>query len=102
MRHLGERKKKHVNKQTPFKKFIDKLIYIFVFGVPILTIPQITKIWFGQNASGVSLIAWTTYMVSSVVWLFYGIAHKEKPIIISGAIWIVLDLFIVVGIVLYG
>ena len=31
----------------------------------------------------------------------YGIVHKEKPIIFSSIMWIILDIFIVVGVIIY-
>ena len=77
---------------------------IFVVGVvgPIMTIPQLVKIWVHQNAVGVSALSWASYLVCAVFWLIYGVLHKEKPIIFTYAIWIVLEVFIVVGTLIYG
>ena len=81
---------------------LDKSIYtVSVIGLA-MTIPQITKIWIEQNASGVSLIAWSTYVFTAFVWLMYGIAHKEKPIILTNIAWIFVNVIIVIGIIMYG
>ena len=77
------------------------ICFLGVVG-PVMTLPQLFKIWVEQNAAGVSMISWVTYLVTGIVWLMYGIALKEKPIILTYSIWVVLELFIVTGIFLYG
>jgi uncharacterized protein with PQ loop repeat len=103
LHHLHRRKKHgpypHPNK---FKRFIDKSIYIVaVFGI-VMTIPQIMKIWVQKNAAGVSAVSWTAYIITAIFWLIYGVLHKEKPIIFTYSIWIVLEVFIVIGTLMYG
>lgn len=105
--HFHTRKRIH-QKHEPYphpekwKNLVDKFVYI-VGGVgPIFTVPQITKIWIGQNAAGVSVIAWISYLIAALFWVAYGIMHKEKPIIFTYGIWVVLDLIIVIGAVIYG
>lgn len=81
---------------------MDKAIYVVgSFGL-IMTIPQVTKIWIEKNASGVSAISWSAYLITAIFWLIYGIMHKEKPIIFTYSAWIVLEVAIVIGIILYG
>ncbi len=84
------------------KKFVDGLICLVGILGPILTIPQLTKIWIEKNASGVSLISWSAYLIFAVVWLVYGVVHREKTIVSMYTIWIFIDALIVAGIVLYG
>ncbi len=69
---------------------------------PIVTIHQIYKIWIEKNATGVSPIAWGTYLFIAIFWVIYGIAHREKPIIFIFSVWIVLDILIVLGTLIYG
>lgn len=85
-----------------FKRFIDRAIYVVGIVGPLMTIPQIVKIWVYQNASGVSLASWIAFSITSSFWLMYGIVHKEKPIIITYALWVLLKISIVIGILLYG
>ena len=104
--HYHKRKRVHKKLEKyphpdKFKRIIDKIIYIAAFAGPIMTIPQVIGIWVGKNSSGVSVISWISYAILSSIWLIYGIVHKEKPIIISSIIWIILDIFIVVGVILY-
>ena len=107
LHHFHTRKRIHV-KHEPYphphkwKRFMDHAIYaVGIFG-PIMTIPQVTKIWIHRNAAGVSAISWISYIIAAVFWLIYGIMHKEKPIILTYTIWIFLEIFIVVGVLLYG
>ncbi len=104
--HFQIRKRLDKNlKKDSFNKwenFFDGFIYfIAVFG-PIMTLPQIYKIWIEQNAIGVSAITWSAYIVSSAFWFIYGVAHKDKPIIFTQIIWIVLDIIIVIGTLIYA
>jgi uncharacterized protein with PQ loop repeat len=97
--HQKLEKYPHPNK---WKKLMDHLIYVIVFVGPIMTIPQVTKIWIEKNATGVSAISWLTYFVTAVFWLIYATMHKEKPLIVSSVIWVFLDILIVVGTLVYG
>lgn len=105
--HFHIRKRIHQNHESyphpdKWKRLMDKLIYVIGILVPIMTFPQLIKIWIDKNATGVSLISWSTYLIAAIFWLIYGIMHKEKPIIITNVLWIFFDIFIVVGIIIYG
>jgi uncharacterized protein with PQ loop repeat len=80
---------------------IDELAYVFGIAGPLFSIPQLYAIWSTHDAKGVSLISWSAFTVGSLFWLFYGLTHKEKPIIISQSLWFILQLIIVIGIILY-
>ncbi len=105
--HFHLRKRIH-QKHEPFpsknklKRFVDKAVYVVgAFGL-LMTIPQITKIWIDKNAAGVSVESWFAYIIVAVFWLFYGILHREKPIIVVNAVLILLNAIIVVGVLMYG
>ncbi len=67
-----------------------------------MTLPQVWNIWIDHNAAGVSTVSWASYFVFAFIWLVYGIAHKDKPIIVSNTLWIILDIMIVVGTFIYS
>lgn len=87
----------HPNK---WKNLLDKIIYVVGVLSPLMTIPQLFKIWAEQNTSGVSLISWSWYLTASVVWLMYSLAHKEKPLILNSALWVITETFIVIGLLM--
>ena len=103
--HTRKRIYKKLEEYPPpnnWKRFLDKSIYVVGAVCPIMTIPQLMKIWVEKNASGVSAISWSAYLVAAIFWLSYGITHKEKPIILTYSIWILLEIFIVIGTLMYG
>jgi uncharacterized protein with PQ loop repeat len=106
LHHFHRRKRIHEMHETypskhRWKKVMDRIIYIIAFIGPVMTIPQLINIWVDKQTAGVSAISWATYLIVSIFWLIYGILHREKPIIFSSCIWIVLDLLIVVGTLIY-
>lgn len=106
--HHFSRRKRISLKHEPYpsedavKNFLDKIIYLIVFGGIVMTLPQVIKIWIDKDAGGLSLVTWASYFVFAFVWLFYGIYHKDKPIIIGNVFWILFDALIVLGIIIYG
>ena len=105
--HLEKRKRLHVKHEkyphpNKWKNFVDKLVYVVGIISLIMTIPQVTIIWLEQNASGVSILSWMSYLLAVIVWILYGILHKEKPIIVVYTLWIIMEIFIIIGILIYG
>jgi len=105
--HFHSRKRVH-EKLEPYphpnkwKNLMDRAIYLVSIAGPIMTIPQLMKIWVNHEAAGVSIISWSSYAVIASFWLAYGLMHKEKPIIISSSLWVAMDIMVVVGALLYG
>ncbi|MCA9459746.1 MAG: hypothetical protein KC550_04325, partial [Nanoarchaeota archaeon] len=102
--HFHVRKRIHQNLEPyphpdKWKNFLDKAIYVVGISGPIMTMPQLFKIWVEKDASGISLISWSWYLLTAIVWLVYAITHKEKPLIITNSLWIIVEIFIVIGIV---
>lgn len=106
LHHFHRRKRIYV-KHEPYphpdkwKRMMDKLIYAVAFIGPIMTIPQVTKIWLEKNAGGISIIAWLTFAIINIFWVIYGVMHKEKPIIFSSSMLFVLNLLVVIGAFVY-
>lgn len=92
-------RKKQNNKRPPKKQAIDYLVYFAIVIGPILTMPQIYSIWF-EKQKGVSVISWIAYFIASVIWLLYAIKQKDKLLIIVQTIWVFLDAFIILGLLL--
>jgi uncharacterized protein with PQ loop repeat len=82
------------------QQFLDKLIYIAAVTSIAANLPQLLKIWVDHASSGVSLISWATFFVSSLFWIFYGYVHKSVPLIILNASVALVQLFIVIGIII--
>lgn len=80
---------------------IDVLVYVAIIISPLLTMPQVYSIWV-EGQKGVSLISWDAYLAAAIIWLFYGLKHQDKPIVVVQTIWIFLDIMIIIGIMRLG
>ena len=103
LRHKYERKlgiKKQ--KRSRYVKFLDKLTFIVGVIGPFTVLPQIYSIFHTRSAAGVSLATWLLIFIVTFPWILYGMAHKEKSIIVSFALWEVVNLAVVVGVLLYS
>ena len=68
----------------------------------LMTIPQVLTIWISQQAAGVSIFTWSAYLVSAILWLWFGIQKSDKNIYLPCIGWILLDTAVIVGVVIYG
>jgi len=68
----------------------------------LMTIPQVLTIWLSHQAAGVSMLSWGAYLVSAVVWLWYGLKKRDPNIYLPCIGWILLDSAILVGAFVYG
>ena len=105
--HLHKRKRIHEKHEkyphpNKWKRYLDKLVYVVGILGPILTIPQIIKIWINQSAGDISIISWIAYFFGSMILLTYGVVHKEKPLIVMYSAWILINFMIVISILIYG
>lgn len=105
--HIHRRKRiyvKHEKYPHPNKwvRLLDKLVLMCAVIGPLVDLPQLFKIYMDKSAKDVSLLTWFFFSLFAIPWLIYGIVHKEKPIIISYSLWILIDSVIVVGIIIYG
>ena len=68
----------------------------------LMTVPQVLTIWVFHQAAGVSVLSWGAYLLSAVLWLWFGLRQHDKNIYLPCVGWIVLDSAVVVGAVVYG
>ncbi len=67
----------------------------------LMTIPQALTIWVKHQAAGISVVSWSAYLVSAVVWLWYGLQKHDKNIYLPCIGWILLDSAVIVGALFY-
>jgi uncharacterized protein with PQ loop repeat len=67
----------------------------------LMTIPQVITIWFGRQAAGVSLLSWSAYLLSALLWFWHGMQRRDKNIYLACLGWIALDLAVIVGVIVY-
>jgi len=67
----------------------------------LMTVPQVLTIWIGHNAGGVSLISWVAYLLAACLWFVYGLKKNDKTIYLACVGWVLLDLAVVIGVIVY-
>lgn len=77
------------------------LVVVGVLG-PLMTLPQILKIFGERSAAGIALPTWGFYVVGNAFWIAYGIVHRERPIVVTYVGWLIVNSIVVTGAVLYG
>ena len=68
----------------------------------LMSIPQALTIWVGHHAAGVSIVTWSTYFASALLWFWYGLSRHDKNIYLPCIGWMVVDTLVVVGAIIYG
>lgn len=68
----------------------------------LMTIPQVLVIWVGHQTAGVSLLSWSAYLISAVLWFLHGLRTRDKNIYLACVGWVVLDIAVIAGILVYG
>lgn len=81
---------------------LDRIVLIVSVLGPVLTLPQIYKIYSLQDAEGLSLISWGSFLAFNFPIFAYGLVHHEKMIARMYLLWILANGAVVSGILLFG
>ena len=81
---------------------LEKVLRFLSVATMLMTVPQVLTIWIGRDASGVSLVAWASYLFSACLWFVNGLRKKDKTIYLACIGWVVLDTAVVIGVVVYS
>ena len=81
---------------------LEKTLRVFSVVTLLLTIPQVFAVWMERQAGGVSLISWSTYLISACLWFVYGVRKRDRTIYLACIGWIIMDAAIVAGVILHG
>lgn len=68
----------------------------------LMTVPQVLTIWVGHQAAGVSVVSWSAYLLSAILWFAYGLQKRDKNIYLPCVGWAGLDAAVIVGAVVYA
>jgi uncharacterized protein with PQ loop repeat len=68
----------------------------------LMTVPQVLTIWVGHQAAGVSVLSWSAYLLSALLWFYYGLRKRDKNIYLPCVGWIGLNGAVVAGALIYG
>ena len=87
--------------RSSWKRVLDKVIYAVGIIGPIMSIPQILLIYMTRDATGVAPLTWLSWAILNIPWILYGLAHKERPIVITYCLWFLCNMLVFIGAVLY-
>lgn len=87
----------HKTKNTKANKQFDKLTYFAGVLLPIMTLPQAYDIWVTDKTQGVSLTTWILYALVSLLFIAFGVRHKERLLISTYIPMFAVEIIIVGG-----
>src|SRR5262252_4590242 len=82
-------------------RLMKRLLGIMSIFTMVMTIPQVLTIWLGHHAAGVSLLSWSAYLISALLWFWYGLQKHAPNIYLACIGWIAMDLAVISGALLY-
>jgi len=83
-----------------WKRILDKVIYLVGLITPAVLMPQLIEVWTTHDVQGLSLITWLGFTIINLIWLLYGIVHREGPIIISNGLLTLANFGVTLGIMI--
>jgi uncharacterized protein with PQ loop repeat len=81
---------------------LEKVLPMLSVFTMLMTVPQVWSVWVAGDVAGVSLLSWGAYLVSAVLWFFYGLGKGDRTIYVACIGWVLLDAAIVAGVLLRG
>jgi uncharacterized protein with PQ loop repeat len=104
--HLRKRRSQKYLEPYPAKniwlRWLDRIIFVAGVAGPIATIPQLINIYGSQTAGNISPITFGCYAAFNIIWIFYGLAHREPPIVMTYCLWFVANSAVCIGALIYA
>lgn len=98
---LGEKAEYEIDKKSHLL-WLDRLALLAGVLSPLIVLPQLYEVISSLSAQGVSLWTWLISLAVSLIWVIYGLAHKEKLVIIPGLAWVVMESALIFAILIYS
>ena len=81
---------------------LDALTNIVAVILPFTTIDQLYLVYIQNKVEGVSALTWFLYGVLSIPLLIYSLKRKDLPMILLNGLWVVVDLAVWLGVLIYS
>ena len=82
--------------------FFSKALGAMSIFTMLMTVPQVLTIWVGHRAAGVSILSWSAYLLSAFLWFWYGFKKGDKNVYLPCVGWVILDVAVIVGALVYA
>jgi len=89
----------HISKKRKIT-WLDKTAVAAAFIYPLSGLPQVVGVMKG-NVEGVSISSWIGFIAFSAFFMVYALVHKIKPMIITNALWLIVDGLVLVGVLMH-
>ena len=76
-------------------------MYFASFAYPFTALPQIIQVYTTKDVTSLSFVSFTLYVIFGSIFLGYAVSKKLNPLIIEGALWLVIYIAMLVGILLF-
>lgn len=84
-----------------WKIVLDHLMYGVAIFAPLALLPQIKRLYTVQDASGLSALTFTLFIIMHVLWILYGVAHKDRQIVTANFMMMFFNGIVLVGILIF-
>ena len=91
----------HATDAAQSKTVMSRLLSAMSVFTMLMTVPQVLTIWVGHQAAGVSVVSWSAYLLSAILWFWYGLQKRDKNIYLPCVGWVGLDTAVIVGALIY-
>jgi len=83
------------------RSWFDYFMYTIAMVTPLVLLPQVLQLFTNKSVAGLSIETWFLLGCLNVVWILYGLVHREPPIYIGNFLVGILNFTVVYGIILY-
>jgi uncharacterized protein with PQ loop repeat len=106
LHHLHLRKRIHKNLEkyphpVKWKRIFEQSLLSVAIFAPLTALPQIIKIFYYKSSLGVSSLTFFMMAVFNLLWIIYGIIHKEKAFIFTFVMWFIVNFLVIIGTIIY-
>lgn len=85
----------HTGKLKKYAKTMDHYAFLMGFVAVAVNVPQLVDVYTRKDVSGVSVVSWAGFLLGAVFWLFYGLLHRARTLVVINAMLIVVQSLIV-------
>lgn len=68
----------------------------------MFSLPQAIEVYRTRSAGSVSILSWLGFEMMTFIWIWYGIVHREKIILIYQTLFFVIDGSVLIGAIYFG
>lgn len=80
---------------------LDKIVYVSGIVSLLMMFPQLKLIYGEKISQGIEPITWFTLAVLDIPWIIYGLIHRERPLVFIYTGWLVVNILIFIGAIIY-